>query len=663
MRPVRIEANNFVSFAHFEYEFKDGVTALVGNNLTDDTSGGNGAGKSGLQQAIYYAITGNSFRGSTDKKLIRNGESEATVILDIECPIRKELLHIERILPLKGNSKISLMINGKEVPIATVKDGNNFVMQWIGISAEDLKSYFLICKENYKSFFRSSNTEKMALISRFINYDFLDGAKDLIQEEIDVLVSKRASVQTKRDKAEGGIDTLQKMIQEAHDFDFEEDKRIRIEKIETRIEEIESKIGLAKHDIDKCNLTIKESKAELSSLEKDWEKMEKEKAKLPSTKDIEDTIEEIRSELGETKKGQRSVMDKKDRLLSKQDKLKISLREVLVNLSGAIVCPKCKHKFLTLKNTSLKQEEEKRVKIGEEEKRVIEELDKLEASLLEYEELISSFIQLKTEQEEELDKFKEAVKEINSIAYGISSKMESHKNRIEVAANRKESLSGQITSMKGDIKELKKRIQEIEKEKPYKMDLSVQEGQIENAMMVIAGCDAEISELNQTIFNKNEWINRFKAFKLFISLEQLKNIQSRANEVLKEESSDLRIVIEGYKTKANGELKDEITPYVVRDEMESFWYYSGGERARVEIALIIAIQSMINETNQWGGLQFLSIDEITEGLSKESLYDVIEALGFIKFPVMVTTHIPNENAKCKVLKVIKENGISRIEEE
>ena len=181
-------------------------------------------------------------------------------------------------------------------------------------------------------------------------------------------------------------------------------------------------------------------------------------------------------------------------------------------------------------------------------------------------------------------------------------------------------------------------------------------------MLAIAGYDKVMTELENEMFRKKEWIGRFKSFKMYLAIEQLKNIQLRANNILKAENSDLRIVIEGFKTKADGDIKEEITPYVVRDEAENFWYYSGGERARVEIALIIAIQGMINESNKWGGLQFLSIDEITEGLSKESLYDVIEALEFIQFPILVTTHISNENASCKTLKIVKENGISRIEQ-
>lgn len=57
---------------------------------------------------------------------------------------------------------------------------------------------------------------------------------------------------------------------------------------------------------------------------------------------------------------------------------------------------------------------------------------------------------------------------------------------------------------------------------------------------------------------------------------------------------------------AKGQIKSEITVLVINGEGEykSFWSYSGGERARVEMAMIQAFQEMLNATNPYGGLDF-----------------------------------------------------------
>ena len=172
-----------------------------------------------------------------------------------------------------------------------------------------------------------------------------------------------------------------------------------------------------------------------------------------------------------------------------------------------------------------------------------------------------------------------------------------------------------------------------------------------------------ISNLTADIAIETEWIQNFKDFKMYLALEQIKNIQEIVNILLEKEGCDLRVVIEAYKKDARGNLKEEITPMVMRDDLESFWYYSGGERAKIEVATILAIQQMINLTNPYGGLEFLCIDEITEGLCQESLLSVVKAFNEYHFPIFLITHILNSEylEDVKILKIVKENGISRIE--
>lgn len=420
MKPIRMTASNFLSFKDFDYEFEDRVVTLVGENLTEEDQGSNGSGKSSVQQVFYYSLIGSSLRGSSDKKLIRRGEKEARTHIEIWCPMRNETLYIDRVLPLKSSSKLTIKINDKDVSYATVKDGNDFILKWIGISAEDLRNYFIICKEYYKSFFKASNTDRLALISRFINFNKLDGVKDIISEEKTKLNAEKRSLENDIYSLQGKLEVQMQNIEKEISRDFEKEKEIRI-----------------------------------SALEK---------------------------------------------------------------------------------------------------------------------------------------------------------------------------------------------------------EISLFQEQIESKQK-------EVDELSVQVIEKDRWVNRFKDFKMYLAAEQVKNIQNRANKILEKENSDLRLIVEAFKQDSKGNRKDEITPYVIRDEAESFWYYSGGERAKVEVATIIAFQQMINSTNPYGGLEFISFDEVTEGLSKEGLFDMVEALdSMLKFPVLVTTHVLDGSylEKCKVLRIRKENSVSKI---
>lgn len=194
MYPTRIVLKNFGPFESIDYDFQQEAIAVIGENRTQDDQLSNGSGKSFLEQGLFYGIYGVNLRDKQDKKLIRKGFDTAYICVFIYCPIRRQTLKIERELRTKGSSVLAIYLihDGDEIEIekvqfATVLDGNRYIANWVEISAEDAKSYYIVSKGNYNSFFRSSNTEKLALISRFINFSMLDKTKSIIDDKVLVL--------------------------------------------------------------------------------------------------------------------------------------------------------------------------------------------------------------------------------------------------------------------------------------------------------------------------------------------------------------------------------------------------------------------------------------------------------------------------------------------
>lgn len=659
MKLVKIHIENFGPIQNADYNFEDGVTALVGINKTEPEQGSNGAAKSTISQAIYYALTSNNLRGSVDKKLIRRGTDKAIVCLDLICPIRQEAITIRRELPLKGSSKLSITKNDEVVEIATVKDGNDWILNWLQISAEDLKSYYIVCKEYYKSFFKSSNTEKLALISRFINFSFIDKSKDIIQKKITKLSVEKRDKEDDMRIIQGRLNVYEEQLIKEENRNIEEEKKEKISSYQKKIESAKESYKQYSDKILSNKQLIKEEEEMLNIHKESLSKKEKELSKY-STKDLEQQIDEINKDFEEITKEKNEISKK----LSEFAKLKrhYSIQSATLDslLEGSIECPKCKHKFILGEKRSVKDIE-----------RELDEIEQLSLKNSKKEEK-------EKEKEKELD---DITKECKAIQEEIQEKIRSINNQSSLIRREKRSLEDQIDASESrirkltfdnkrileeqshieiSIKDFEDRIKEIKKEK-IEIDTTPIEKNIELCSKEYSKIEKEVGELDREIFNRNEWINRFKEFKMYLASEQIKHIQNKANLILERENSDLRLLIEAFKLDSKGNTKDEITPYILRDDAESFWYYSGGERGRVEIATILAIQEMINSTNPYGGLDFLSIDEVTEGLSEQSLYDVIEAMSFIKFPILITTHILNQNAKCKILKLVKENGISRIE--
>ena len=613
---------------------------------------------SSIQQAIYYAITGNNLRCALDKKLIRRGQDSAKIQLDIFCDKRQQSLSIIREISMKGSSKLSITINEEKVQYATVKDGNDFIMNWIAITSEDLKSYFIICKEYYKSFFRTSNTEKLALISRFINFSFLDKAKVTIETSISELNASKRLVENEKFKIEGQIELFEEQLMKEESRNLTEEKNNEIAKCEEAIKEYKRKI-------ENCQEVIRANKTENSLIEKNLIEFRshlkelEEKLNQFDIKELESGIEEIKKELEDVKKGQNESLQQQESIQKKRNDIRIALRKIQINLSGTITCPKCNHKFLTLKDTTLEDEQAKKLELDRQDKRYIAEENETSIALKEYEDVISEFLQIKSGVEEECEAVRCQIRKVQEEIYGVNSTIRVKEAQIERNEKNIDNSEFDIKEYQERIEDIEKRIKEIES-KEEEINTKPIEENITKAEVEHQKKERLIKELDDKIFKKNEWINRFKDFKMYLASEQIKNIQNHANDILQKENSDLRLLIESFKKDSKGNIKDEITSYVVRDEAESFWYYSGGERARVEIATILAIQQMINSTNPYGGLEFLSIDEITEGLSEEGLYDIIEALNFIKYPILITTHVFNQNAKCETLKIVKEDGVSKI---
>ena len=197
-------------------------------------------------QGLFYGIYGVNLRGNVDKKLIRYGFDVAYTCVQMYCPIRKQTLSIEREIRTKGSSTLRLSLIDEEekvtpVTCATVLDGNRYIANWIEISAEDAKSYYIVTKDNYNSFFKASNTEKLALISRFINFSKIDKTKDVIIEKIDEITEEKRSLEDEKSLLTGKLSVYEEQLEQENSKDQEAERNERIEEIRQEIQKIDHK--------------------------------------------------------------------------------------------------------------------------------------------------------------------------------------------------------------------------------------------------------------------------------------------------------------------------------------------------------------------------------------------------------------------------------------
>lgn len=666
MYPTRIVLKNFGPFESIDYDFRQEAIAVIGENRTQDDQLSNGSGKSFLEQGLFYGIYGVNLRDKQDKKLIRKGFDTAYICVFIYCPIRRQTLKIERELRTKGSSVLAIYLISEndeieKVQFATVLDGNRYIANWVEISAEDAKSYYIVSKGNYNSFFRSSNTEKLALISRFINFSMLDKTKSIIDDKVLVLNEEKQVLDRSKASYEGKLSVYQEQFQEILDSNPEEEQLQEIKKAEDYIEDVKKAIESNELRISKEQQSALGLKHSLNELENLRTKVSEELSNI-DTSNFDTIYKEIDEDVDVCRQEKRTKENSLNAIQNRIIDIKRTLNKIEVLLSGIIVCPNCQHEFF-LKTDKTVQEIKKQKEVAEIELNKESEEKKIaEKSIEELDSVLDEYMSLKSQTDKEFDEvanqqrsLKKKILELEHNIGGLDQQIKSKENLVKTLQNEIENGENLISLKLTYIKDLKNT-------KVVKKSTDEIENTIKETEHLIDDQCKKITNKNDEIFKIQRWTQRFKDFKMYLAMEQLKNIQSRANEILKSMGSDLRLMIEGFKVDAKGKVKEEITPYVFRDEMESFFYYSGGEQARTEIALILAIQQMINATKQYGGMQFLLVDEILESADSLGIENIISSIKFLKQSSIIVTHVPKINEEINQIRIIKENGISRLEE-
>ena len=113
----------------------------------------------------------------------------------------------------------------------------------------------------------------------------------------------------------------------------------------------------------------------------------------------------------------------------------------------------------------------------------------------------------------------------------------------------------------------------------------------------------------------------------------------------------------------NGTVREKISVTIVRDGLDagSFGKFSEGERARVNLASIVAMQRLVNGNCDPGkGFDLMCIDEIADAMDADGLAGVFSALNKLGVTALVVSHGAVAEGYPHKLLIVKENGESRI---
>lgn len=155
----------------------------------------------------------------------------------------------------------------------------------------------------------------------------------------------------------------------------------------------------------------------------------------------------------------------------------------------------------------------------------------------------------------------------------------------------------------------------------------------------------------------------FAQFKSYLANTKIAALAQVTNEFLEDIGSDIRLQLSGFTTLKSGKVREKISVSLLRSGMDcgSFDKFSEGEKCRVNLATILAMQKLVNGNCEGDkGLDLIVLDEILSPVDEEGLASMFGALNKSGITALVVSHGNISESYPYKLIINKQDGKSYI---
>ena len=573
-----IDIENFRSIERAFVELENQGTVIVkGVNEYEDKATSNGSGKSSVFEAIIFALFEETSSGEKDvaNRIIDNGYS-----ITLKFEVDNDKYIINRQCSKNGKTSVVVNKNGLDISARNKTDTNKIILQILGINkAIFLDSVFLSqnANTNLASLTPTARKERLEILT---NTDFMmNNFKEKLKEKQTEYEAECVSNQLKINKLNGNKETNLKQ---------QADLQLKINEAKQELERLKQLGNI--QEIDE-QLNLKEN-VEMSTFDKQIEETDK------MIQDKEQEIEDLRK-LGEDNLNKKDELDRqKQEKLNEWNKVdkEIQTRQQTIQFTEqdnkrldkeidkirkSDKCPTCGRKYDDANEEHIQKAIQELENTKQENNKQIENIK----------QEIEYHITQKNQIEE--DGKKQAI-EITK----VSAEIEEHRSKV----NEKELERRSLNNKKQEILDSKNRCQkEIDTLKSKKEQiLKTQTGNIEEFEEMIKKIvsdieiiDAQLQEAEDLYNKNNDYVSvvknsiqlvtkEFRTYLLQNSLQYLNKLLAQYSSQLFSNETDV-IRIEEDDTKLNIKLGNA-----------TYESLSGGEKTRVNIALLLAQKSLAN---------------------------------------------------------------------
>ncbi len=469
-----------------------------------------------------------------------------------------------------------------------------------------------------------------------------------------------------------------------------------------------------KKDLIDANDLIKKLKAQINAankrvkeLQKDYEgknylytQHSQEQSEL--TEKDKALIEKFNKEVAKIDQQLDKIEDQIKAHKSRQAQLETLIARNSAMMDGVIICPKCEHKFfvgngITVEEvranlvnfrTEMEDNKSKVKKLNEEfdhyddqaatksdeietiEKRIksrtldlnteYSSLVSLSKELDEAERSVSSLQKQQISTENELDRINGKIEVMRNRLFGeingiLEGRITNGENYISQQASSIKFIQGQMTQYQQSKRELLEAPQ-TDFAASLKASLEKYQSDLQKAEKSASDIQSEYDILKKQELD-------FVMFKSYIARKKIDALSLIVNDFLEKIGSDIRLKLEGFTVTKTGKLRDKISVQVMRDGIDcgSYHKFSGGEKARLNLACILSLHTLTNSNCEDGkGLDFIIIDELLDKSDEMGMATYCEALNKLgQTALLITQGGVSEGYPHKLL-IVKKQGISTI---
>lgn len=307
MKPMMLKLNNFGPFLNETIDFRN-----IDQNQLFLISGKTGSGKTMIFDAIVYALYGEASTKNRKENDLRShfADGNSTMQVTFEFELNHKLFKISRTGPYikEGNTtktpaKLNVfeyIENEFDLRESMVNAGNQFIIDLIGVNAEQFRQLFILPQGEFKKFLLSNSKEKQGILRTLFNSERFEEIEKQLNE----------NVKNEKIQIEERYKNIERLWNDLHTFEndeLEELKSINVHQTDKIIEvlhrfnEFGKKIGRKKYEQKKNN-------------ENEIEKVEQ---KLSDNKELELNLNELNkseSTLKQLKQKENNINQQRERL-------------------------------------------------------------------------------------------------------------------------------------------------------------------------------------------------------------------------------------------------------------------------------------------------------------------------------------------------------------